>query len=371
MAQGTNIEWTDATWNPIAGCNDVSEGCRLCYARGMARRLEAMGQEKYTGLTVLQGSHVVWTGKISFDEKALLAPLKRKKPTRYFVNSMSDLFHKNVTDEMRDKIYAVMALCPQHTFQVLTKRAHAMFEYMMDPARQEAIMRAVGHIVAGLMAEESKFTVRDVHKILERVKGIARNERGTVVVEIKNPPFPLPNVWLGVSAESQEVLNVRVWPLLQTPAAVRFLSAEPLLGPLDLNKGELLIDKRQQPHTIGNYLDWVIVGGESGPEARLLHPDWVRDLRDQCKAAGVAFFFKQWGAWIPWEPEHMPFWVSQHGKSEDQHALFPPDIADDPPGWDSGLGYAGEAAFQRVGKKAAGHLLDGEVIQQFPGEGQR
>jgi protein gp37 len=354
VADKSKIEWTESTWNPIRGCSRVSEGCRNCYAESVAYRFSGPGQP-YEGLVRIGADgnrKPEWNGQVHFVEEHLLDPLKWKKPRRIFVNSMSDLFHENIRDEWRDKIFAVMALASQHTFQVLTKRPERMRTYIESRMRADIFGRAWG-----VEEKLDKALRKSVHAAYH----------------------PLPNVWLGVSVEDQKTANARIPLLLQTPAAVRFISAEPLLGPIDwhlhiadgsivnfLTGGRVAHVDAVDQSVKGERLDWVIVGGESGPKARLMHPDWARRLRNQCQAAGVAFFFKQWGEWIPWEPEQMPCWKSQHGKCEDQHALFPANIADDPPGWDSGLGYKGEAAFQWVGKKAAGHTLDGEVIQQYP-----
>jgi protein gp37 len=352
----SKIEWTDETWNPIAGCSKVSPGCTNCYAEKMAGRLEAMGQAKYAGLTVLQGSHRVWTGKIAFDEQALLAPLKRKKPTRYFVNSMSDLFHEHVTDEQIDRVFAVMALCPQHTFQVLTKRPERMLKY--------------------LTPTWSNYQPANVYDAADAIS--------TDFIDREHTLWPLPNVWLGVSVESQKYADERIPLLLQTPAAVRFISAEPLLGPVDLkhifdstapfgagafcnslNGAYLELGIFDGPH-----LDLAIVGGESGPRARPMHPDWARSLRDQCEAAGVAFFFKQWGEWA--DVSRDPYAVTRLKVAESR--IFTPTgevlgagnskrgMVN--PGWRD----KGAAWMDRVGKKASGALLDGREWRQMPGE---
>lgn len=259
----TKIEWTDKTWNPLAGCNDKSEGCRNCYARGMARRLEAMGLAKYKGLTMLQGSHVVWTGKISFDEKALLQPLKWKKPCRIFVNSMSDLFHENVPDEWIDRIFAVMALCPQHTFQVLTKRPERMLKYFANLQTSNRVGREINVIYGSPKLINTEI-----------------DHPGWSFTRDGNEWEPLPNVWLGVSDEGNR--HERVDILRQVPAAVRFVSAEPLI----FNPGKVDLSG----------LDWVIVGGESGPGARPMEFEWAESIVNQCKAARVACFVKQMGS---------------------------------------------------------------------------
>lgn len=270
MSAKTKIEWTESTWNPIAGCSDVSEGCRNCYARGMAKRLAAMGSKKYNGLTVLQGSKTVWTGRISFDEKALLAPLRRNKPTRYFVNSMSDLFHSNVTDDMRDKIFAVMALCPQHTFQVLTKRPERMLTYLTSAPwgriEEEAIAIACAFYDLPCMANIAS-DATDIDRI------------------------PLPNVQLRVSVEDQKAADQRLSHLcdLADQGWKTMVSFEPLLSAVDPGKRWLALGAKT----------WGIVGGESGRKARPMHPDWARGLRDHCVVAGVPFFFKQRGEYAP------------------------------------------------------------------------
>lgn len=221
-------QWWGESWNPITGCTKVSPGCKNCYAEAMAARLKAMGLPQYQNV-VNNGKR--WTGEIEFVPSALGKPLRRQKPTTYFVNSMSDLFHVDVKIEWLAAIWQVMAETPQHTHQILTKRARTM------------------RIAADVMA--------DRYGLLD-------------------------NIWLGVSIENQQTADERYRFLAKTQAALRFLSVEPLLGQVDLG-GRL------------NEIDWVIVGGESGPNARPIEADWVRLLRDQCQEAEVPFFFKQWG----------------------------------------------------------------------------
>lgn len=249
----SNIEWTDETWNPIVGCSKVSAGCKHCYAERMAKRLVAMGAEKYLG-TVGEDGH--WTGQTNMSHDDLNIPFRWRKPRRVFVNSMSDLFHESIPDEFIADVFHVMAVTPWHTYQVLTKRADRMRSWATCAAS-----RCLGVIPWPHL-------------------------------------WPLPNVWLGVSVEDQAAAYARIPDLLQTPAAVRFLSCEPLLGPVDL--GHFLCHYWRKGLTLGNYLDWVICGGESGPGARPMHPDWARSLRDQCQEAGVPFFFKQ-GSKANWE----------------------------------------------------------------------
>jgi protein gp37 len=214
MATDSNIEWTEFTWNPVTGCTKVSQGCKHCYAERMAKRLHAMGSNRYTnGFAPTLHQDLVDT------------PTKWRKPRLVFVNSMSDLFQEDVPEEFIQRVFTTMVDCPQHTFQILTKRS-------------------------------------------ERLRELSRRL-----------PWPR-NVWMGVSVEDARVLE-RVVHLSAVPAAVRFLSCEPLLGPLE----RLPLKK----------IDWVIVGGESGPGARDMKPAWVRSIRQQCRRQGLPFFFKQWG----------------------------------------------------------------------------
>jgi len=214
MATNSSIEWTDTTWNPLTGCTKISPGCKHCYAERMARRLKAMGQPNYAN-----------GFRLALHEDMVEEPLRWKKPRRVFVNSMSDLFHKDVPDAFILRVFAVMRKAPQHRFQVLTKRAQRLAQ------------------------------------LAPRIDWPA-------------------NVWMGVSVENADYA-FRIDHLRQTEAAVKFLSVEPLLGLL--------------PDLDLNGIDWVIVGGESGPGARPMASEWATDIRDQCVAAGVAFFFKQWG----------------------------------------------------------------------------
>jgi len=260
MSQNTGIEWTEATWNPLTGCKEISPGCTNCYAAVMARRLAAMGQRKYAGTTKqLPNGKTVWTGKINLDPASLQIPLQRKKPTMYFVNSMSDLFHDDVPDEFIWQVFRTMRLASQHTFQVLTKRAERMQSMLRERTNEHAIRTL----------EEPGFNIH----------------------------WPLPNVWLGVSVEDQARADARIPLLLQTPAAVRFLSLEPLLGPVQLWR-------HREPCCECGYeakfcklcgLDWVIVGGESGAGARPCEVGWIRSVVAQCRAA-VPVFVKQLGS---------------------------------------------------------------------------
>ena len=251
----TAIEWTDATWNPVTGCSKVSEGCRNCYASPLAPRLAAMGQDAYTDLP--------WTKRnapknVKLDPDRLVQPLRWAKPRRIFVNSMSDLFHELVPFGFVDRVFAVMALAPRHTFQVLTKRPERMAEYFAWPdTRARQIDDAMAKFKAFVPAAK-----RD---------------------GVRAASLPLPNAWLGTSVEDGRVLG-RVDHLRRVPSVVRFLSCEPLIGPLDLNL---------------DGIHWIIVGGESGRGHRPIEARWVRDIRAKTRAAGAAFFFKQWGGIKP------------------------------------------------------------------------
>jgi protein gp37 len=286
----TKIEWTDATWNPILGCSRVSEGCRHCYAEGIAARFAGSKKPSvYSGLAVMANGHPQWTGKIA-ETKQLLDPLHWRRPRRVFVNSMSDLFHENVTRKMLVDIAVVMTLCYWHTFQILTKRPEnaGIWPAVVAEAMQQCLRleRNGGTAPAGV------FGALDLRR---------RDKMPWVE--------PLPNVWLGVSIENQPTADERIPLLLETPAALHFVSAEPLLGLVNVERwvGTLCVheDSYTEEDTGATVcrqcetealLDWVICGGESGREARPMDPEWARSLRDQCKAADVPFFMKQMGS---------------------------------------------------------------------------
>lgn len=337
MSANSKIEWTDHTWNPVRGCTRVSEGCRNCYAERTAARFirhideipgPRIGQthDAFHGFAERTTSGPHWTGRVDLVKDKLLEPLKRRSWSgkRVFVNSMSDLFHEALPDAAIDRVFATMAMRPDVTFQALTKRAARLQQWAVGA--QDRIARQIPH-----------------HPAFE-----------TPVV-----PWPLPNVWLGVSVEDQKTAKERIWPLLKTPAAVRFISAEPLLGPLDLDAIEALCKSWRRGATIGTYLDWVIAGGESGHGARPAHPDWFRKLRDQCAAAGVPFFFKQWGEWASTSTDLSGRGV-EHRVFPDGQVLTYREFALGPWSDDD----AEEMA--RVGKAKAGRLLDGREHNEFP-----
>lgn len=373
MGDKTGIEWTDATWNPLAGCSLVSPGCTNCYAMGHAARLLDKPGSHYEGTTKRVIGKAVWTGKIGKAPDHIMAqPLRWKRPRMVFVNSMSDLFHEDVPDEWIDEVFAVMALCPQHTFQILTKRPERMREYTNDPNTISRIYDLVCDMV--LLGEASVILI------------------APEIDETKAPPgtrvhlgkWPLPNVWLGVSVEDQRRANERIRYLLNTPAAVRFLSMEPLVGAVDLNQltGVAVKDPDKVPLVAETCLynvldrpailpahdtakiDWVIVGGESGHDARPMHPDWVRYTRDQCVTAGVPFFFKQWGEFHPaadHDPEKCkkePVAIHISGVREYMPSEAFRVLATQEEGW---------AGMCKVGKGKSGRTLDGRTWDEMPG----
>lgn len=304
----SNIEWTESTWNPVVGCTKVSPGCANCYAETMSGRLAAMAYAKeekdqapssgrlfnYTKIVRHKGNVPLqqWNNKVVTVNEALAEPLRWKKPRRIFVCSMSDLFHQDVPFDYIDQVFAVMALTPKHTYQVLTKRPERMAEYLAalttpdgpDPDRWDAARRP----------------------FYDAAKGRERERIGVVGAY---PHWPLPNVWLGTSVENQAAADERIPHLLRCPAAVRFLSCEPLLGEVELvipqgcrgcNHPGNVVQRATCPRCGGSghepTIHWVIAGGESGHGARSCNIDWIRSLVGQCKAAGVPCFVKQLGA---------------------------------------------------------------------------
>lgn len=349
MSDNSRIEWTTTTWNPTTGCDKVSPGCGLprpdsddeqigrtggCYAMTMARRLKAMGQEKYQndgdprtsgpgfGVTMHPGS--------------LTEPLHWAKPRKVFVNSMSDLFHDKVDASFIAQVFAVMSLAEQHTFQVLTKRHGRMRSLLNEPM--------------------FRVTVDEYRESLQ--PGSA------------HLVWPIPNVWLGVSAENQKWADIRIPALMQTPAAIRFISAEPLVGPISLHHGHSHCPTHDfsggfctGPCPDRILPDWLISGGESGPGARPAHPDWFRTLRDDCAEAGIAYFHKQHGAYTPVtdQPKQGDLWVNEDGSTRTWGPF-------------DGFVRRGIREFRdrdavlvrRVGKKSAGRELDGQTWDEFP-----
>ncbi|MFE4671050.1 DUF5131 family protein [Streptomyces sp. NPDC056723] len=470
MSDTTTIEWTDSTWNPVTGCTKVTPGCDNCYAETFA--------ERWRGT---DGHHFETGFDLTLRPNALTMPLRWRKPRKVFVNSMSDLFHKDVPTEYIVRTFAVMALTPQHTYQVLTKRHGRMRSVLTDQCTC-----GKGHGPGVHFRSAMAWAVSKANP--DRIPGLPDDAEQRVW----NAAWPLPNVWLGVSVEDQKRADLRIPALVDTPAAVRFLSCEPLVGPVDLtawvppvspvplaeaprtwsewtwpdwvpagvrtqiegfwgadqgrtprdwmrdmhqqgapafgstvrlpdgfgpeapkitgrfvhawnNIGRLVREdgtfaytsfhhalerRRQQP------INWVIVGGESGPGARAMHPDWARALRNQCQAADVPFLFKQWGAWGPapfivrvcdpdvgWQGSdeeltaakkdseirgathvHTGNWHDEDG--ERKYWLH--EIGHKPWSLERVGLPEGTAAIRRWGKKRAGRELDGRTWDQFP-----
>ena len=328
------ITWTHDTWNPVTGCTKVSAGCKHCYAERLFPRV-------YPGRKFTQ---------VQCHPERLQQPFHWKTPKVIFVNSMSDLFHPDVPDDFIGDVINVIGRCPQHTFQILTKRPERARElFTPEPDR----------------IEELRQIVADAREV------------------VPTWDWPLPNLWLGVSVENQETADERIPILLQTPAALHFVSYEPALGPVDFYStlgGTQWIGGqrgcRGEHHGIGTPecptelhhhhdvrcnkgIDWIICGGESGPNARPMHPDWARSTLDQCIAYGVLFFFKQWGDWVPVAQYPGANTTARRVWGTVTHNAFfpkagPPDTAGNP------------LITVRLGKKKTGRLLDGQVWDQFP-----
>ena len=312
MSDHTKIEWADATVNAVNGCSVVSPGCSNCYAMRLAGT-RMKNHPTRAGLTNNSKAGPVWNGEVRLHEPALLQPLRWKRPRRIFWNAHGDLFHPSVPDAWIDRVFAVCALTPQHTHMILTKRSARMREYFS--VRQRPTSEALYDLLHGAM-------MSIVEKTMQRAIDAA---------------YPLSNVWLGVSVEDQTRADERIPDLLATPGAKRFISAEPLLGPVDIQAaGGDPAERYFDPHHGSASIGWVIVGGESGPSARPMHPDWARSLRDQCAEACVPFHFKQWGEHIA-HPAPGATWADG--------SPVPADLS--------------PVTFERVGKKCAGRLLDG------------
>jgi protein gp37 len=288
----TRIEWADSVWNPVTGCSPVSEGCENCYAKRMSKRLAGRcGYSKDEPF------------KVTLHPDRLGQPLRWKKPRRIFVCSMGDLFHEDVDDGFLCRVFEAIAVAEQHTFMILTKRPERMREFFM----------------------------RCVHGIWD-------------------------NLLLGVTAENQQRADERIPILLQIPAVRRFVSVEPMLGPVNpvaaLDAAIVIEGKVEIPAVDGidNWLHWVICGGETGPGARPMHPDWVRSLRDQCQSAGVPFFLKQMGEW-----------KSEFATESELDEVL--RLADDGKMRTFSMD---RGQFFRVGKKTAGRILDGREWNEVP-----
>ena len=286
MGYKSSIEWCDATWNPVRGCSmakgSEAGGCLNCYAaRLSARNLPEM-KSPTTGepFARILESGPRWTGKVELIEKALTLPFEWKKPRRIFVNSLSDLFHEGLKDEEIDRVFAGMALCPQHTFQVLTKRPERMVKYLSMPDQRYRLS-----VIASSLG-------RDFYRDKDASKWHYH------VWQDPAMKWPLPNVWLGVSVENQATADMRIPLLLQTPSAKRFVSYEPALAGVEFERGRGWLTGQSHDNAPykGKRIDWLICGGESGPGSRPFDVQWARDTIAQCKAAEIACFVKQLGA---------------------------------------------------------------------------
>jgi protein gp37 len=347
MADKSKIEWTDASWNPIRArnkktgkvgwhCEHATTGCQFCYAENFNVRLGTRLRFKPGHRDDIE---------LFLDEQILTQPLRWKRARKIFVGSMTDIFADFVTDAWLDLMFAVMALSQRHTFQVLTKRAGLMQDYMRAPHRKRAIAERV-------MCISEALARRGGHEARIELDHFSACFAGS---------GPFRNVWLGVSAERQQEADERIPRLLQTPAAARFISAEPLLGAIVLHP--LGCGTNALTSSTGPNLDWVIAGGESGPKARPMSIHWARELRDQCAAAGVPFFFKQWGEWAPAgvRPSGSPGRFAFGDYEQDRSTMIEVD------GYPRQFTQFGaRSVVERVGKKRAGRVLDGKAHSEFP-----
>jgi protein gp37 len=328
MSTQSTIEWTDTTWNPVRGCSIVSPGCVNCYAMKQAHRFNGPGKP-YEGLTKLTKAGPQWTGAVRTIDRVLLEPLSWRRPRRVFVNSMSDLFHEDVPDAFIDRVFAVMALAQWHTFQVLTKRADRMRQYM-NGLTFERVRHWMNRSPDGDELTQQTPAGGFVPNGKENLTTMARRTKDYVYrlepqgmpLRIDGPPFR--NVWLGVSVEDQKHADERIPQLAMTPAAVRFVSYEPALGPVDFTQVQTdtgvinalwSYTRRDAAPSPWSRLDWIIVGGESGPGARPFDLAWARSIVQQCKAAGVACFVKQVGS----RPDG--WWTNELGPRLNRHGI--------------------------------------------------
>ena len=351
LSDRSKIEWTDATWNPVIGCSPVSKGCDNCYAARMAARFAKPGAvtkngtpEYYAGVVQWLGCYAGgWNGKTVLKEHKLDEPLRWRKPRTIFVCSMGDLFHESVPDEWIDRVMAVIAMAPTHRFMAITKRPDRMAEYF--DAESDRYRRAIK-----IMTELDNWESENLDRVDLTMEDRALNAAAKIA---QNDGWPLPNLALGVSIENQKTADERIPILLRTPAAYRFVSYEPALGSVNLQTIILKKKKRGPDVSINALYGWhggadsdrtridlVIMGGESGPNARPMHPDWARSVRDQCEAAGVPFHFKQWGEW---RPTHERRCNDPGIKGKPWHNFDP------------------DTSVCRLGKKKAGRLLDGRM----------
>lgn len=328
----SKIEWTGRSdWNPIRGCTRVSEGCRHCYAERMAGRFSKPGMWGH-GIAERTPAGARWTGRVDLMEERLTLPLRWRKPALIFASSTADWFHEALTLDEIATLYAMAVSATVehgHTIQILTKRAARMRELLNSDEFWRVVAR-----------RRCDWAWSAFH------------------YDAASPPT---RIWLGISAEDQRCADERIPHLLATPAAVRFVSCEPLLGPINLHGWETYDHGcAGEPGEIIPRIDWVIVGGESGPHARPMHPDWARGLRDQCISAGVPFFFKQWGAWRPGSD----FAADAMAVTSDGRVVEP--TSDSLAAADRAAPIGNATMMRRVGKRAAGRLLDGSEHNEMP-----
>jgi protein gp37 len=348
MSDRSKIEWTDATWNPLRAknpetgklghhCVKISPACTHCYAASMNKRL---------GTTLDYSSSS--PAETFLDTEALQQPLHWKRPRKIFVCSMTDIALECYSDGQLDVIFSVMAATPWHTYQVLTKRIERLAAYFHG-------LRAA----ADAHAPQTKHGLFNPTQVLNLRMLAGSQVPGGILGRAFSAPWPLPNVQIGVTAENQKCAEERLPWLMQVPAAGRFLSCEPLLGPIDLRLGDSFgVPTAAEPcRELHWLLHWIIAGGESGQQARPMHPDWARSLRDQCQAAGVPFFFKQWGEWVPAsesdDADSMLCRISMDGTRGNLVTL-------------NSEQWKHASLMARVGKKKAGRLLDGREWNEFP-----
>lgn len=385
MSENSDIEWLrnpdgskGMTWNPTTGCEDASEGCHNCYARTLAERFRGT-----------PGHYFEHGFDVSLRPDKLDAPLRRRKPTFVFVDSMADLFHQAVPDDYIARVFAVMAACPQHTFLLLSKRHARMRTLLNDPEFR--------HQVYDLAAELDRAGVFDPYRYAPGHLVPAHYERPAGHRADDGDWWPLPNLWVGVSVENQAWAQIRTPALLETLAAKRWLSCEPLLGPVELRnlaaRGAVIdalageVTMRSGEVVAAAALDWVVAGGESGVSGgkrpvRPMHPDWVRGLRDQCVAGGVPFWFKQWGQFLPVPVLDAPELVGGRAFDHPRGGRMAAAIRELGPSGTLRGGVIrpmrpGDVAkgsqmldehwiAVRVGKRAAGHIVDGRTWEQRP-----
>lgn len=327
------------TWNPLLGCMKVSEGCKNCYAEKQAFRIAHMGNEGYKKVTNFPDKG--WNGETEIVADSFYKPLQWKRPRVIFVCSMGDLFFSKHEELEIDKVFAIAALCPQHIFIILTKRPKQMAAYF-NIGNEELIGKW----------EEGSYEIG----IADKNDDI--DAPAVFIYNRTHRQWPLKNIWLGVSAENQKQADIRIKFLLETPAVVHGVSIEPMLGSLNLIP-HINLEKENSPHPGGDVrsteggLDWVICGGESGHKARPTHPDWVRSIRDQCKAANTPFFFKQWGELIPsCQARHLKLPLSEFAHKNVQfQSPHNPDKTN---------------TYFKIGKHKTGNLLDGQKHEQYP-----